>query len=247
LTNLLSNALKYTSHGGVTFHARKSASGNLRFDITDTGIGIREEDAAKLFKPFEQLDTRKNRNIIGTGLGLAISYNLCKLMGGDMWLESKYGEGSTFSVELPYVLAENAEETAAAPPDEFLAPDARVMVVDDIDVNLAVVEAMLGVFGIPADLADGGAKAVQYAREKRYDVIFMDHMMPGMDGIEATRLIRANEEERVPIIALTANAIQGMQEMFLENGFDDFLSKPMDINSLNLCLRKWLPAEKILR
>ncbi|MDR1247382.1 MAG: response regulator [Clostridiales Family XIII bacterium] len=248
LTNLLSNSVKYTKAGRVEFSVRMAEGNNLRFDVKDTGMGIREEDKNKLFKPFEQLDLRKNKNVVGTGLGLAISYNLCNLMGGKLSLESVYGKGSVFSAEIPCVAAEAAETDATdIAAVEFSAPGARVLVVDDIDVNLSVAEALLGTFEIEPTLAQSGETAIDFVNDNRYDLIFMDHMMPGMDGVETAHRIRAlgGRNETVPIVALTANAISGVEEMFLKNRMDGFLPKPLDIALLNLCLRKWLPPDLI--
>ena len=247
LTNLLSNALKYTPEGGIVFLAWLDDEKNLRFDVKDSGIGVHKDDMDKLFLPFEQMDTHKNRNVTGTGLGLAITYSLCRLMGGDIWAESTYGKGSTFSVQIPYI---PAEETAYEAPDEvseFIAPDAKVLVVDDIEINLVVAEAMLDIFKITPDLAESGVEAVDLAKNKEYDLIFMDHMMPEMDGLEATRIIRdlGGYNSKVPIIALTANAIKGAEQMFLDNHLDGILPKPIDLIPLNLCLRKWLPKQII--
>jgi signal transduction histidine kinase/ActR/RegA family two-component response regulator len=269
LTNLLSNAMKYTPQGQVEFSAWLATDGGLppdsplsgearagddppaflRFDVRDTGIGIRAEDAGKLFKPFEQLDTRKNRNVVGTGLGLAICFKLCRLMGGDLWLKSEYGAGSVFSVAVPYVPAEeSAGDAAAGELMEFSARGAKVLVVDDIEINLELTEAMLDVFAVDADLATRGEEALELAQAHVYDLIFMDHMMPGMDGIETTRRIRELKGPcaTVPIIALTANVINGAESMFLERQFNGFLAKPIELASLNLCLRRWLPPEKIV-
>jgi CheY-like chemotaxis protein len=263
LTNLLSNAMKYTPQGQVEFSAWLSSDSKLsgeedsgevspaflRFDIQDTGIGIRDEDAGKLFKPFEQLDTRKNRNVVGTGLGLAICFKLCRLMGGDLWLKSEYGAGSVFSVAIPYIpAAESAGDTAPGTPVEFSARDVKVLVVDDIEINLELTEAMLESFDIKTDLAKRGEDALELVQTNTYDIIFMDHMMPGMDGIETTRRIRGLKGPcaAVPIIALTANVINDAESMFLENQFNGFLAKPIEFASLNLCLRKWLPPEKIV-
>ena len=248
ITNLLSNALKYTSHGEVKFTARLNENNNLYFSVKDSGIGIRDEDKSKLFVPFEQLDLRKNKNVVGTGLGLAISYNLCKIMGGNLSFDSVYGEGSTFYMEIPYVEADTNPLEITAEEDEFSAPDASILVVDDIEINLAVVEVMLGVFDIVPDLVSGGYQALKAVSEKKYDIIFMDHMMPEIDGIETTKIIRVNDgiNKDTTIVALTANAISGMEEMFLNNGFDGFLSKPLELKSLNNCLRKWLPEKLIL-
>jgi signal transduction histidine kinase/ActR/RegA family two-component response regulator len=249
LTNLLSNAVKYTGEGQVEFRASMNPENRLCFDIKDTGLGIRDEDKGKLFKPFEQLDLRKNRNVVGTGLGLAISYNLCNLMGGSLSLESVYGKGSVFSIEMPCVAADITEtvDEDDIVISEFFAPAARVLVVDDIEVNLAVAEALLSTFEIEPTLAANGEAAINLAKENRYDLIFMDHMMPGIDGIETAHRIRALGEwnEKVPIVALTANAISGVEDMFLKNRMDGFLPKPLDISLLNICLRKWLPTDLI--
>jgi len=247
LTNLLSNAFKYTDKGGVVLSAWLDGKGNMRFDVQDTGQGIREEDVNKLFAPFEQLDTRRNRNISGTGLGLSITYKLCQIMGGDIWVNSVHGEGSTFSVQLPcnpVIMAAEADETEI---HEFTAPDAMVLVVDDMETNLTVAEVMLEIFDIFPDVASSGEAAVNMASINQYDIIFMDHMMPGMDGIEATAKIRAmgGHNSSVPIIALTANAIKGAEEMFIAGGLNDMLPKPLEHKALNECLQKWLPPHII--
>ncbi|MCL2617641.1 MAG: ATP-binding protein [Defluviitaleaceae bacterium] len=244
LTNLLSNAVKYTRKGRVVFSAWIEGDNRLRFDIQDTGIGIREAESGKLFKPFEQLDLRRNRDVVGTGLGLAIVYNLCRLMGGDIWLNSVYGEGSTFSVYLPFVPALGAVEAVSNEVKDFFAPDARVLVVDDMDSNLIVAEVMLEMFDILPDMVGSAARAINLTKLHRYDMIFMDHMMPVMDGVEATREIRSQGGHNavVPIIALTANVVKGTEQMFKENGMDAVLPKPLDYKQLNSCLRKWLPV-----
>jgi len=250
LTNLLSNAYKYTPSGSVVFSAwceRSESESYMRFDVKDSGIGIREEDIEKLFKPFEQLDVRKNRNIVGTGLGLAICYNLCRIMGGEIWVTSVYGKGTTFSVKLPFNEAFNSvidEDIKVTP---FIAPDAKILVVDDIDINLSVAEVLLESFEIKPNLVQSGVEAINLAKETEYDIIFMDHMMPEMDGIETTINIRnlSRYNNKVPIIALTANVIKGTDEMFLNNKMNDILPKPINLDELNYCLRKWLPKNKI--
>jgi PAS domain S-box-containing protein len=247
LTNLLSNALKYTNAGTVTFTAAATPH-RLRFAVRDTGIGIKEEDASRLFRQFEQLDIRRNRNVVGTGLGLVICRRLCDLMGGSLTLKSRYGKGSTFSVSLPRKAApQGAADAVPAAPAEFSAPSARVLLVDDIEINLSVASAMLGVFDIVPDCVQSGKEAIGYVREREYDLIFMDQMMPEMDGIEATKLIRlmGGRAETVPIIALTANAIGGVEQMFLKNTFNGYLPKPIEFDALNLCLRKFLPGDII--
>ena len=247
LVNLLSNAVKYTKEGGVTLLAWLDEPATLRFDIKDTGIGIREEDNANLFNPFERFDLEKNRSIGGTGLGLSICHNLCKIMGGSVSVASEYGKGSTFSVSLPYIKPNQSAEENGSEVFDFRAPAAKILVVDDIDINLDVAEAILGAFEIIPTLASGGQKAVELAKETRYDIIFVDHLMPDMDGLETTKNIRAlgGWNKDVPIIALTANAIEDIARVFRNNGMNDCLFKPLNISSLNLCLRKWLPPQQI--
>lgn len=248
ITNILSNALKYTREGTVAMKVWTTPSAVLRIDISDTGIGIKEEDQNKLFKPFEQLDLKKNKNIIGTGLGLSISHSLALIMEGDLWLESEYGVGSTFSVGIPFEEADqNWTKDSADNIADFITQNVRVLVVDDIEINLTVAEALLSTFGMQVDTALSGNDALGLVKQNDYDLIFMDHMMPEMDGIEATRLIRmmGGRWSTVPIIALTANAITGMREMFLQNSFDDFLPKPLEFNELKRILLNWLPEEKV--
>jgi CheY-like chemotaxis protein len=254
ITNLISNALKYTQRGQVDFHAsllNESDKSFLCFKIQDTGIGIKNEDRAKLFQPFEQLDVRKNRNVVGTGLGLVISYRLCRMMGGDILLHSVYGEGSLFTAMIPYLPPEkHEEEVKEEATNSFIAPGARILVVDDIDINLEVCAAMLEAFEIKPDLALSGQEALDMITGmalagKPYQLIFMDHMMPGMDGIEATKQIRTMGEPNasIPVVALTANVINGAEEMFAENEFNGFLAKPIDLEALHHCLQRWLPKD----
>ena len=247
LTNLLSNAVKYTDKGGISLTAWLDGAANLRFDIKDSGLGIHKEDLTRLFIPFEQLDVRKNRGIVGTGLGLAITNSLCILMGGRIWADSTYGEGSVFSVELPYASSCEGELSLLPTTVDFVAPNARVLVIDDMETNLVVAEAMLEIFDIVPDLAESGAEAIICAKNIQYDIIFMDHMMPGMDGLEATLHIRNlnGHNAIVPIVALTANAIKGAEEMYLDNSMNDILPKPIELDALNICLRRWLPPHLI--
>ena len=378
LMNILSNAVKYTEKGFITLtvEGERLSAGvvNIRISVTDTGIGIKEGDVEKLFGNFVQVDTTKNRGIEGTGLGLAISKNLCVLMGGDVTFSSIYGQGSTFTIELPQEIAagegitagegvlarveeplskgvllyEPQEKHAAsiiyalknlgvpwvwvdlqsrfyeelvkqkfayiiaahsvlegtlqmvekmeldskvvvmadygttvnnprvqlvflpvhsmilanvlngvtdrpgrdsAEEFRFVAPEASVLIVDDINTNLIVARGLMVPFKMRIDVCKSGRDAIAMVQETRYDIIFMDHMMPEMDGIETTERIRALESadghyQKVPIIALTANAVSGMKEMFLKNGMDDFLAKPIETVKLNNALDAWLPAEK---
>jgi signal transduction histidine kinase/ActR/RegA family two-component response regulator len=260
LLNLLSNAVKYTHEGSVTFTVsgikREDGTILLSFEVADTGIGIRQEDIGKLFDSFSQVDFRKNQGIEGTGLGLAISRNLCQLMGGEITVRSVYGEGSVFTALIPQEIVDGRpfrqrmEGTEAAPRGgrnrnlEFTAPEARVLAVDDSKVNLTVLKNLLQPYKMQIDFCLSGEKALALVKQHPYDLIFMDHMMPGMDGIETAAEIRKWEDEAaVPIIALTANAISGMREMFLENGFSDYLSKPIDMAKLDKLVAAWIKED----
>jgi len=367
LINLLSNAAKYTHNGfirmRVTGQIDPSDSGvmNFTYEISDSGVGIQEEDMSTLFNTFTRLDMKKNQSVEGTGLGLSITKSICKAMGGDVSAVSKYGEGSVFTAVIPQriikkepiaqvenpgektvlcyenqplydesivyalknmgvpvalkteteeffqqlsggkyhfafinvdiaerarelvrkqslattlVLLANTGETIRDMPvlsrpvyaiplanvlnyntdnaskwkgGHFIAPDARILVVDDIHTNLVVTSGLLAIYKSHVDTCTSGAAAISMVQKKHYDIVFMDHMMPEMDGIEATRNIRALEGDyyrNLPIIALTANAIMGMKEMFLSNGFNDYLSKPIEVFKLDDTLAAWLPGDK---
>jgi signal transduction histidine kinase/CheY-like chemotaxis protein len=250
ITNLLSNSLKYTNTGGVSLRAFAEDPQGVVFEVEDTGIGIKEEAIAKLFTAFEQLDLVRNKQVQGTGLGLAITKKLCEMMDGSISIKSEYNRGSVFTVRLNLKRGNASdlpeEETRA---DVFTAPDAKVLLVDDIDINLEVASFILSSYGITADLAKSGREAVEKAAEKNYDLIFMDHMMPEMDGVEAVGVLRAmgGHNAGVPILALTANAVSEARKMFLANGFNGFLPKPMEISAMADALVKWLPEKLVLR
>ena len=368
LINLLNNAVKFTQVGSITLSVSGEITDNtcrLTFSVADTGVGVKREDYEKLFVLFQQVDTKRNRNVEGTGLGLPISKELVEMMGGTISLESVYGSGSTFTVVIdqpmanrkPVAALRNPGRTSAliyesravylnsltqalsslgcdfkacsnrsemhtlldegnyshvfvsslsvgyiqdvvaekqpkaviavlnddgspyysnnvvsvtmpihclqlagilnddyndydGPPGTMqtagiIAPNARVLLVDDNAVNLKVAAGLLKTYRVQTDTASGGAQAVEMVREKEYDLVFMDHMMPEVDGIDATVAIRAlgGKNERLPIIALTANALGGMREMFKAEGLDDFLPKPIEVTKLDIILRKWLPKE----
>ncbi|MDL2253233.1 response regulator [Ruminococcaceae bacterium OttesenSCG-928-I18] len=368
LVNLLTNAVKFTRGGYVRFkigfiREAEGGEGHLKGSVTDTGIGIRKEDLSQLFTNFQQLDTRKNRNVEGTGLGLAITKKLLSLMGGDISVESEYGIGSTFSFEIPQQVADGASATCLHSPEhlnvgiclddpikaacfaekltllsvphctvdfsqplegfthlffdaeccdklplslpEGLCPVAlsrtfqgaenlpagmksarspltcaitddllqmqgakttlpeeplpagmeprltlenvQVLIVDDNEINLLVASDVLASYGADVHTATSGPDAIALVQKNRYDLVFMDHMMPGMDGVDATHRIRELPEKgpgALPIVALTANAIGGVREMFLENGLDDFVAKPLDPAEIERVLKLWLPPEK---
>jgi signal transduction histidine kinase/response regulator of citrate/malate metabolism len=371
LLNILSNAVKYTDEGFIKFTVTGTIMDHnaitLKFEVADSGIGIREEDMKELFTNFTRFDLQRNRAVEGTGLGLAITRKLCDKMGGDITGSSVYGQGSTFTVVIPQEYAGNAEMAIVENPGEkevllyderplygdsvcatlenlgvpvtrmnnaedflaaletsrfpfafvssglveraaalvrdkkilttlallanleetssfqgipvilmpaysvsvanllngvrttrsgrrsmvrFTAPDVRVLIVDDIVTNLKVAQGFLLAYRMQVDICDNGRGSIALVKANRYDFIFMDHMMPGMDGIETLRQIRALEGDyfkQVPVIALTANALAGMEEMFLSKGFNDYLAKPIEISKLNALMEKWIPHEKRIR
>jgi signal transduction histidine kinase/response regulator RpfG family c-di-GMP phosphodiesterase len=262
LLNLLSNAVKYTQEGFIKFSARGENSGpdgvKLTFAVEDSGIGIKQEDISHLFGDFVRVNEKSNSGIEGTGLGLAITRRLCRAMGGDVSVSSAYGKGSLFTAtlmqnsagDLPMgvrdILAcEN--KCLKAHSIRFTAPQAKILIVDDIATNLQVVSGLLSPYAVEIHTCADGEKAVEMVKSNEYDLVLMDHMMPGMDGMEATAAIRALERSyvnKMPIIALTANAISGMREIFLQNGFNDYLSKPIEISELNEIMDRWIPRDK---
>jgi CheY-like chemotaxis protein len=222
----------------------------LMFEIKDTGRGISEEDAPKLFSAFQQVDMSKNRNVVGTGLGLVISKSFVEMMGGSITFESKYGQGTVFRVKIPLVIGDPEKvkhEKLESKSQSMFAPKANILVVDDNEFNLRVASGLLYLHKINAQTVDNGQEAIGLVQKNEYDIVFMDHMMPEMDGIETTARIRAlgGKFKDMPIIALTANAIAGAREMFLANGFSSFISKPIDAHELDEILIEWLPPEKI--
>ena len=261
--NLLTNAVKYTERGSVTlgvgFETRAEDKISLRFTVTDTGIGLKPEDIDRIFSPFSRVEESRNRSIEGTGLGMSITRQLLELMDSHLDVQSVYGEGSTFSfaVEQPVVkwtpiggFAERfeADRTRRETDREaFRAPGARVLVVDDMPVNLTVIKGLLKRTRIVVDTAESGEEAVRKAAQQQYDVIFIDHMMPGMDGIETLAALRElpSMEEHTSFIALTANAVSGAREMYFEAGFSDYLAKPVDGKALEEMLITHLPPAKL--
>ncbi len=369
LVNVLNNAVKFTKEGQVHLKVEGEPIDSdtilIKASVSDTGIGIKKEDMGKMFKSFQQVDSKRNRNIEGTGLGLAISKQLLKLMGGNITVASEYNKGSTFYIELPqkiisktkyipslsketnaalfignkYVKAQiirdlekinihyedmevaesldsqaydffiverplfsnnlrnlflsndklrcividsfdsandnlNSRITIVRKPvfflnlyvamgilndytrddsiseDDFsfIAPDAKVLIVDDNNVNLIVARGLLEPLKMQIDTATSAAETIEIIRQVKYDLIFMDHMMPEVDGVETTHIIRRLMQDyaNVPIIALTANAVEGTKEMFIREGMNDFVAKPIDTKQITAKLRKWLPQEKII-
>ena len=263
LLNILNNAVKYTRKGSISLsvHGKISEDAGdytvlLTMEVTDSGVGIKQDDIGKLFGDFVQIDLAANKGIEGTGLGLAITQSLVSAMDGTVGVTSEYGKGSTFTVTLPqkvryiesFAPIEYNEAKSPGFTIKFNAPSATALVVDDIPTNLKIAEGLLRLYKIQVELCLTGAEAIERIsvadrRNCPYDVIFMDHMMPEMDGVQATKLIR-EMGCKSPIIALTANAVAGAREMFLANGFNDFLSKPIDMAKLNIILKKWIPEKK---
>ena len=247
--NILSNAVKYTTEGFVSLTVTGRQTDNqtvvLTIEVADSGRGIAQKDMDVLFDDFVQLDVAKNKGIEGTGLGLAITYNLVKAMSGDITVQSEYGKGSVFTVTLPQGISVRESFVAETAAKSFIAPTARVLVVDDVRTNIVVAQGLLSFYEMTIDACLSGQEAIDAVSRGGYDLVFMDHMMPEMDGVEAARRIRELPAGRnLPIVALTANAVSGMREMFLQNGFDDFLSKPIDTAKLNAVLERWLPKDK---
>jgi signal transduction histidine kinase/ActR/RegA family two-component response regulator len=248
LINLVNNAYKYTPSGWVDLTVIRTDDKQIIFEVRDTGIGIREEDLDRLFGAFEMLDVRRNRNVTGTGLGLAITKQLTELLGGTVGVQSTYGEGSAFTVTLP--LREGTPDDLPITENEyhaFTAPDAKVLIVDDVEVNIIIAEFMLGNFEVQTASVSNGKQALELVQKEHFDLILMDHMMPIMDGVEATRAIRMLDgpTSKVAIIAMTANAISGVVEMFLAAGFDGYVSKPMNEAALSTALYEHLPKPLI--
>ncbi|MDR3255391.1 MAG: response regulator [Synergistaceae bacterium] len=253
IINIMNNAIKYSKKGYVDLRlgrTEKNGRDYLSISVEDTGIGIKSENYSKLFAAFEQVDKRENRGISGTGLGLSITKRLVDMMDGEISFESEYGKGSTFYVILP--LAEgNASNMILDDSDKhaFASPETKVLVVDDNAINLTVALGFLSKHNIRPDTAESGKEAIELVKANKYDLIFMDHMMPEMDGIEAAEHIRRLDSEyykKVPIVALSANVVASAREAFDEAGMNDFIPKPIEAVKLNSILLKWLPPEKLI-
>ncbi len=259
LINIINNAIKFTQTGYVRVSVAGKPGKNqeeelLVFRVEDTGCGIRKEDLGKIFEDFRQVDSKRNRSAEGTGLGLAIVKHLAELMDGTIEVESIYGEGTTVTITIPQRIVDarpisempKLEQAEPKPTDHFTAPGVKVLIVDDNAINRKVARGFLKKYAFDLTEAESGPEAIELVRAARYDIIFMDHMMPGMDGIEAAEIIRRDcgENGIAPaMVALTANVMQGMREHFLECGFQDFIAKPLDRTELNQLLLRWVPKE----
>ena len=257
LTNILGNAVKFTEQGYIRLKISTQAdTGMLVFEVKDTGKGIRMEDQPKIFDAFEQSHASDNHHVVGTGLGLSICKSFVEMMGGNISLASERYRGTAITVMIPMVFGDPSEamesmhvigSTHGKNKKSLFAPTANVLVVDDNEFNLRVAKGILALSEIDATLVSSGKEAIDIVQKNTFDIVFMDHMMPGMDGVETTQIIRSLGEkyDHLPIIALTANAVAGAKEMFLSNGFNAFLSKPTDTRALDEILKSWLPSEKI--
>ncbi|MBQ7677538.1 MAG: response regulator, partial [Lachnospiraceae bacterium] len=260
IMNLLTNAVKYTPKGTVTFTIRmeekKADTVRLFVSVKDTGMGIKKEDLGKLYESFERLDEIKNHNIEGTGLGISIVTSLLELMGSRLEVESTYGEGSRFWFTVEQQIADDTpigdyekrlkESRRGREEDQLIcAPGARVLLVDDNEMNLKVAKNLLKLCGIEPDMVLSGQQTIEAMQKKTYDIVFLDHMMPGMDGVET--LAGLLKEDLVPkettMIALTANAVVGARERYLAAGFADYLSNPIEVKELEEKLKEYLPGE----
>ncbi len=262
LVNLINNAVKYTEKGSITLKLGGSYTDegyDLNISVKDTGKGIRKEDQPHLFEAFARADIKTNVNIEGTGLGLAIVKSIVDSMDGSVGVESEYGVGSEFWVKLPIkyltkkALAEDfmekkIEHNDAPEECDFTAPDANVLAVDDNQSNLTIVKLFLKRTGIKPDLCSTGIRAIEMCKEKKYDLILLDHMMPKPDGIETLHRIRKDEDslnKDTKVVVLTANAVAGSRQKYMDEGFDDYLTKPLDSKVLEQTVKTLLQHDKV--
>jgi PAS domain S-box-containing protein len=264
IINLLTNAAKFTEKGHIIFSVRAQTSSEdhldappenmcrLHVSVEDTGSGIRSEDLPLLFGNYAQLDTHKNKGIEGTGLGLAITKKLVELMGGEIGVESEYGKGSRFSFYIVQKIGNPepiSDPGGIAERDAIRLRNAKILVVDDIEINLMITQEFLNNYGGETDVAESGATAIKMIQQNDYDIVFMDHMMPELDGVDTTKLIRSLPGEkygcdRLPIVALTANVVGDVRSVFLQSGMNDYLPKPIDKTEVERILKRWLPKNK---
>ena len=261
--NLLTNALKYTREGEVefvvSFDELEEDAISLKFKVRDTGIGMKQEDMDKLFSPFARIEERRNRKVEGTGLGMSITNKLLELMGTKLDVESVYGEGSTFSFAVRqnviskepigdfYQKNTMGRNELNSYKESFRAPNAHILVIDDTEINLSVIKNLLKKTMINIDTADSAMSGIELLRNNKYDVMLIDYMMPKMDGIEALHYMK--DEGLVgdmKCVILTANAVSGVREMYISEGFDDYLSKPVNPDLLEQRLIEWLPDDKVV-
>lgn len=260
LVNLLSNAIKYTDGGEVALHVDCTIDGRiayLHFTVKDTGIGIKQEDIGKIYDAYQRFDMQRNRNVEGTGLGMNIVQELLRLMDSEIKIESEFNQGSEFSFlitqdimeESPIGEFNNHFRTSADEVYEnnYTAPNASVLVVDDFEMNLKVFKGLLKPTKIRVSVAESGKECLELMRKNHYDIVFLDHMMPDMDGIETLKEIKKQKLcEGTPIVMLTANAIVGDREKFIKEGFDDFVTKPILVEKLDKVIMQYLPKKLLI-
>ena len=259
LINLLSNAVKYTHEGSVLLEIYPVSENEIYFGVTDTGIGIKEEDLSRLFVAFDRMEESRNRMIEGTGLGLNIASALLRMFSSELKVKSEYGKGSVFSFTIRQEIvdatplgkmdmtAKNHSHASYTP--VFVAPDAKILVVDDNSMNRKVFINLLKRTKLNITEAESGMECIEITEKEKFDIIFMDHMMPEMDGLETLRRIKANHDNHnryTPVIALTANAVVGAKEFYLEAGFNGFLSKPIDPEKLEKTISSNLNYELLM-
>ena len=255
--NLLTNAVKYTERGSVTLRMKNNGitdgSVKLRVEVSDTGIGIKDEDLGKLFESFKRIEEKRNRHIEGTGLGISIVCKLLAMMDSKLEVESQYAIGSTFGFNLklrvtdpePVGKYEEKRKSVLSHEEEahIYAPKARILVTDDNGMNLKVAINFMKIFGITPVTCSSGAETIELMRQEKFDIVFLDHMMPNMDGIETLKVLK--DEDLLGgavVIALTANAVVGAEAQYLSAGFDGYLSKPITVNDIEKTLKKYLPS-----
>lgn len=261
IMNLLTNAVKYTNAGTIWFNINGILNNDntvtLHVEIKDTGIGIKPEDISKLYEKFQRIDEQRNRNIEGTGLGMNIAVSLLDMMNSSLNVESEYGKGSSFYFDLVQTIIDNepmgdyyklAQRMDKEYKTGLYAPKANILIVDDNEINCKVFKNLLKKTGINVTDRNSGKEGLSLVKENHYDIIFLDHMMPDLDGIETFHIMKDMEDNKckdTPVIIFTANAIKGAKEMYLEEGFDDFLSKPIIPEQLENIIRQYLPPELI--
>ena len=264
INNLLTNAVKYTEVGVISLNiweeSRDDSAIDIGVSVQDTGIGIKPEDMEKLSASFTRIEEERNRNIEGTGLGIPIVIEILRLMDSELKVESVYGEGSTFSFAIRQGIINDEPigdyrkrvKRSYRRRNKYTYPSmlkANIIVVDDYEMNLVVAKNLMKVYDFIPDLAESGREAITRIEEKHYDIIFMDHMMPDMDGIETLQLLKDQNilDDSTAVIALTANAIAGARDFYISKGFNDYLTKPIDAEALEQILTKYVPEEKIVK
>lgn len=263
IDNLVSNAIKYTDEGSVSldidFETMSGRDIKFKIAVTDTGHGIKVKDIKELFESYDKIRDSSATGVEGNGIGLAITKSIIELMNGSIDVESKYGQGSIFSVVIPVVSLQDevignykdriSQSKSQKPKyhESFTSPNSRILFVDDNNMNLKISQLLLKKTGMTIDTAASGLEAIEKVKKNVYDIIFLDHMMPLMDGVETLEKLKNDKYLRdTPVIALTANTISGARDMYMDYGFSDYLSKPIDAKLLENTLIKWLPKDKVM-